>query len=112
MKKSNNVSEVPFTCVSFLLKNGKEKGVEIYRVIFDEWVEDDSPKRGHTVHKEVGFYFSRESAEKELYLYVTQRIEEIDKNKLKYLISWSSKENPVRVHGNILCWIEPVIVNA
>ena len=112
MKKSNDVSEVPFTCVSFLLKNGKENGVEIYRVIFDKWVEDDSPERGHTEHKEVGFYFSRESAEKELYLYVAQRIEGIDKNKLKCLISLSSKEHPVRVHKNIHCWVEPVIVNA
>ena len=111
MKKSNDVSEVPFTCVSFLLKNGKERGVEIYRAIFDKWVKDDSPERGHTVHQEVGFYFSKESAERGLYLYVAQRIEGIDKNKLKCLISWSNKENPVRVHGNILCWIEPVIVN-
>ena len=86
--------------------------MEIYRAIYDKWVPDDTPPRGHINHKEIGFYLSREKAERELYLYIAQRIRGIDKEKTKGLISLSNENRHVIINKDDHCWVESITVNA
>lgn len=83
--------------------------MEIYRANFSKWVWDDAYGKGHTEHTEIGYYLSREKAERELYLYIAQRIRGIDKEKTKKQISQSDNSNKVVIKGGYY-WIEPIIV--
>jgi len=85
--------------------------MEIYRANYEKWVWDDNHGGGHTEHKEVGFYLMRETAERELYLYMSQRIKGINKDKLKKCISQSSENNKIIINKYNYYWIESIKVN-
>ena len=83
--------------------------MEIYRVNSEKWVWDDAYGRGHTEHKEIGFFTTREKAERELYLYIAQRIKGVDKDKLKEVISRTQEENKILIKDNKY-WINIIYV--
>ena len=83
--------------------------MEIYRANFYKWVWDDAYGRGHSESKEIGFYLTRENAERQLYLYIAQRNRGVDKEKLKKQISLSNKEDKVVINGNDY-WIDKIVV--
>lgn len=71
---------------------------------------DDNHGGGHTEHKEIGFYSSKDLAERELYLYISQRIKGIDKEKIKKYISQSSESNKIIINKDNYYWIESIDV--
>ena len=84
--------------------------MEIYRANYEKWVWDDAHGGGHTEHKEIGFYHTREKAERELYLYIAQRLPGIDKEKTKKLISLSNENNHMIINKSVHYWIETINV--
>jgi len=101
----------------FYLENPKNYCIfvidmEIFRAIYDKRVWDDGRNYdSHIIHTEIGFYTSREKAERELYLYMTQRIVGLDKERTKKCISQTSKDNKIIINKDNYYWIEPVEVN-
>lgn len=112
MKKISQFFSLLFGNVKNLLYlcSTKEKDMEIFRANFDKWVWDDAYGSGHTEHIEIGFYSSRDLAERELYLYISQRIKGIDKEKTKKYISQSSKSNKIIINKYNYYWIESIEV--
>ena len=84
--------------------------MEIFRANFDKWVWDNAYGSCHVEHIEIGYYTSRDLAEKELYLYISQRIKDIDKEKIKKYISQSSKSNKIIINKDNYYWIESIDV--
>ena len=84
--------------------------MEIFRANFDKWVWDDAHGGGHMEHTEIGFYSSRDLAEQELYLYISQRNKGIDEEKTKKYISQSSKSNKIIINKINYYWVESIEV--
>ena len=103
-KKFGFVKKMLYLC-------NEETDMEIFRANYDKWIWDDAYYNGHTEHTEIGFYLSREAAERELYLYMAQRIKGLDKEKVKKYISKSSKNNKVVINKYNYYWIESITVN-